>query len=159
MDDSIRAFLHNAGDVWLAAAVIFLMLEAFGIPGVGLVFAGLGSLVVGFTIFSGMIAADNHAAQWTLFFITSLLWALLLWKPMQKFRVGKRHSEYSNIIGGTAYVGGNGLTRKHGGEVTWSGTIMRAELARHAGVDAVEPGAQVVITEVSGATLVVVPKD
>ena len=159
MSESIQAFFANAGDIWLLAAVVLMLVEAFGLPGVGLVFAGLGSLVVGFFIFSGMIAADNEAAQWTLFFISSLLWALVLWKPMQKFRVGKRHGEYNNIVGGTAYVGGNGLTRKHGGEVTWSGTIMRAELSKAAGVEAVEPGSQVVITEVTGATLVVMPKD
>lgn len=152
-------FLHNAGDLWLCAAVVLMLVEAFGLPGVGLVFAGLGALVVGFGVFSGVIAPDNPAAQWTLFFIASLIWALTLWKPMQRFRVGKRHGEYSNIIGGTAYVGAGGISRKHGGEVTWSGTIMRAELARNAGVEHIEAGTPVVITEVHGATLVVQPKD
>lgn len=153
-------FLHNPGDLWLAAAVAFLLLEAFGLPGVGLVFAGLGSLVAGFAVFSHALEPDNYTAQILLFLIASVVWAVVLWKPMQRFRVGKRQGgEYHNIVGGTAYVGAQGLTRKDGGEVTWSGTIMRAELSRSAGVDVVEAGTAVVITEVHSATLVVKPKD
>lgn len=155
MDD----FLHNPGELWLAAAVVFMLLEAFGLPGVGLVFAGLGALVAGFAVFSHVLAAEHVTAQFLLFLIASLIWALVLWKPMQRFRVGRRQGEYHNIVGGTAYVGAAGLSRKAGGEVTWSGTIMRAELARNAGVDVVEAGVAVVITEVHNATLVVQPKD
>ena len=157
-ESSFQAFLSHPSAVWMVVSVLFLLIEAFGIPGVGLMFAGLGALVAGLSVFSGAVAEDNHNAQFILFFVFSLVWAVLLWKPMQKFRVGKRHGEYHNIIGTTAYVGGSGISRKDGGEVTWSGTIMRAELAASAAVDRIESGAVVVIVEVTGATLVVKPK-
>ncbi len=156
MDD----FLQNHGHVWLAAGVAFMLLEAFGLPGVGLVFAGLGALMAGLCIFSGVLTQDQVALQFTVFFLASMGWALLLWKPMQKLRVGSKHKgTYNNIVGGTAYVGSNGITRKHGGEVTWSGTIMRAELCPSCGDVSIAPGAQVVITALTGATLIVKQKD
>lgn len=151
--------LHHPGSLWLAASVCFMLMEAFGMPGAGMLFAGAGALLAGLAVFLGLVGAEDVAFQFTLFFAFSLAAALLLWKPMQRFRVGRRHGEYHNIIGGVAYVGSNGLSRTHGGEVTWSGTIMRAELARSAGVEALEAGAPVVITEVSGATLIVKPQE
>jgi membrane protein implicated in regulation of membrane protease activity len=158
-DSSLEAFLTNPANVWLASAVLLLLVEAFGLPGVGLLFAGLGALGVGLAIHGHAIAAENYTLQLIVFFVTSTVCAAALWKPMQKFRVGKHQGQYHNIIGSTAYVGSNGITRKHGGEVTWSGTIMRAELSRNTGVEALEAGSQVVIVGLTGATLVVQPKD
>ena len=159
MDESgFQVFLTHPATVWMVVSVVFLLAEAFGIPGVGLLFAGLGALVAGLCVYGGVVAEESHNAQFIVFFVFSLVWAMLLWKPMQKFRVGKRHGEYHNIIGTTAYVGGSGISRKDGGEVTWSGTIMRAELSASAGVDSIESGSAVVIVEVNGATLVVKPK-
>lgn len=157
---SPHEWYQNPGYVWLAAGVLFLLGETLGVPGVGLMFAGLGALVAGVAVQMGWVAADAQLAQFTLFFIAVAVWAALLWKPMQKFGIGgAAKGGYSNIVGDTAYVGSNGISKKSGGEVTWSGTIMKAHLAKHVAADTLEAGTQVVIEEVAGATLVVRPKE
>ena len=57
----------------------------------------------------------------------------------------------------TATVGAKGLTAK-GGEISWSGTIMKAKLAADAGVDTLPAGSDVEITDIEGITLIVKPK-
>ena len=152
-------FHQYIANIWLAAGVICMAADVFGITGAGLMFAGLGSLVVGTLIHLGLLATDAYVTQFVVFFTATAVWALLLWRPLQKLRVGKRKSEYHNIIGETAYVGSNGLTKQAGGEVTWSGTIMKAQLAKTAHIEQLDAGSQVIITDVTGATLIVKPKE
>lgn len=144
--------------LWLAAGVMFMIAEALGISGVGLLFAGLGAVVTGAAVHYGLVGEHATLLQFLIFFVATALWALFLWKPLQKFRL-PRHGHYSNIVGETAYVGSNGLTKQAGGEVTWSGTIMKAQLVQNASVDRLEAATQVIIVEVKGATLIVKPKD
>jgi membrane protein implicated in regulation of membrane protease activity len=145
--------------VWLLAGVAFLAAEAMGVTGVGLLFSGLGAIVVGTLLSLGIVAADAHILQFTLFFVATAIWAGILWKPMQKFKVRKNAPGYSNMVGDTAYVGSAGLTKGKAGEATWSGTIMKAELAPDASVDKLDAGQQVTIVNVTGAKLIVKPKE
>jgi membrane protein implicated in regulation of membrane protease activity len=145
--------------IWLTAAVLLMLIEALGAPGTGLMFAGLGALTTGMFLYTGMMPVDDFAAQYVTFFLASALWAAMLWKPLQEFRRGKKGAQtgYSNIIGDLAYVGSTGITRTDG-EVTWSGTIMKARLAQDAGTDYLEAGTTVIIVSVAGATLTVKPQ-
>lgn len=147
----------NIAYVWLIASVLLVAAEAFGVSGVGLLFAGLGALVTGAAVRLGWLAEDAYVVQWSLCFAATVVWALLLWKPLKALHKPK-HGGYQNMIGDTAYVGSNGLHGHKGGEVTWSGTIMKAQLAKHAGVESLDAGTPVEIVEVSGATLIVKPK-
>ncbi len=144
--------------VWLLAGLLLLIIEVMGAPGAGLLFAGLGALIVGAALHLQLLGLADYVAQFILFFAATVLWALLLWKPLKRFRTGQNNQHYSNIIGDTAYVGSQGLTRQ-GGEVTWSGTIMKARLAKDSMADRLEAGAPVTIVEVAGATLTVRPKE
>jgi membrane protein implicated in regulation of membrane protease activity len=143
--------------IWLLAGVLFLLLEAFGFPGTGLMFAGFGAITTGSFIYFGLLAENATAGQWMSFFIASAVWAAVLWKPLQKWRAGKQPG-YQNMVGDTAYVGSNGLTHKNG-EVTWSGTIMKARLADNAGISQLEAGSSVTIVAVKGTTLIVKPQN
>jgi membrane protein implicated in regulation of membrane protease activity len=144
--------------LWLGAGVLLLLIEAIGLPGTGLMFAGLGALTTGSLLYASFLTEDQQLWQWTLFFIASALWAAILWKPLQQLRVGKKGRKgFSNMIGDTAYVGSNGVTRS-GGEVTWSGTIMNARLCESASVDRLDAGSSVTIVAVTGATLTVKPQ-
>lgn len=144
--------------LWLSAGVIMLIAEALGASGVGLFFAGLGCLTVGALLTSGLIAIDATLMQYTIFFLSTAIWAALMWKPLSRFYSGKRVGGYSNMIGETAYAGSQGLRKGHVTEATWSGTIMKATLADDAPVDTLEAGSQVTITAVKGITLIVKPK-
>ena len=151
-------WVHHSDYIWLIAAVCLMALETIGFTGAGLMFAGLGALVAGAAVHLGLLSNDAYIIQLITFTVATSLWSYLLWKPLQKFRAGKRSGTYNNIIGDTAYVGSSGINKKTGGEVTWSGTIMKAQLASNVGVEAVEAGSQVEIIEVTGATLIVKPK-
>ncbi len=142
--------------IWLLTGVLFMAAEAMGVTGVGLLFAGLGATVVGILLHLGQLAPDAHVNQFVVFFFASAAWAAILWKPMQRFRL-RNQGGYNNIVGETAFVGSSGLTRT-GGEVTWSGTIMKAQIAPGVASDQLEAGSQVTIVDVAGATLIVKPK-
>jgi membrane protein implicated in regulation of membrane protease activity len=80
---------------------------------------------------------------------------MILWKPLQRMKAKQRQSGYSNVVGETAVVAAGGVNRKTGGNVTWSGTVMKAELCRSCTADHLDEGAQTIITDVRGATLVI----
>ena len=145
--------------IWLITGVLLLLTEAFGVTGVGLLFAGLGAFTVGFLLKLGAVGADNTLLQFVCFLAATALWTVALWKPMRKFYSSKNKAGYSNMIGETAYVGSSGLKKGVVGEATWSGTIMRAELVADSIKDTVEGGAAVEIVEVRGVTLFVRPTE
>lgn len=145
-------------EYWLLAGVTLLVLEAVGLPGVGLLFAGLGALTVGGLIDIGVVDAGQGLTQALAFLLATSAWTAMLWRPMRRFYSNQNKTGYNNMVGETAYAGNGGLSKGAVGEATWSGTIMRATLAADAGVDSVESGAPLVIVEVKGATLIVRPR-
>ncbi|MBN8544085.1 MAG: hypothetical protein J0M34_07465 [Alphaproteobacteria bacterium] len=134
--------------MWLATGAILLALEAFGLPGIGLLFIGLGALATAIIIEIGMIGGEDYISQGAAFFISSAVFTVLLWKRLKAWRIGKEPA-YSNMVGDSATVGKDGLTRGKEGIVHWSGTQMRAVLAPEA-ADALSEGAHVTITAVKG---------
>lgn len=142
--------------IWLIAGVLLIIAEIFA-AGFGLFFAGLGAIFTGIALQWGVIGVESAVMQWTLFFLATALLAALLWKPLQKFY--RPSPGYSNIIGETAMVGSGGLSKHHGGDVSWSGTTMKARLAKNVHVEKLDAGTSVVVVEISGATLIVRPKE
>lgn len=137
----------SASILWLIAGAALLALEAFGIPGVGFLFVGLGALATAITLEIGVITEMDYVSQFACFFITSGVLTVLLWKRLKTWRIGKE--SYSNMIGDTATVGKGGLSKGKEGTVHWSGTTMRAILAEDAAAQLAE-GASVTITAVKG---------
>jgi len=138
----------SASILWLIAGAILLALEAFGIPGVGFLFVGLGALATAITIEIGVLHPLAHISQFACFFITSAAITALLWKRLKTWRIGKGEG-YSNMVGDVAIVGKGGLVKGHEGEVRWSGTNMRAILHADA-AEALAEGATVTIIAVKG---------
>ena len=147
----------NITILWLAAGIALIIFDVLHLGGVGLLFAGLGAIITGAAIQLGLLDVANTVNQWIVFFASTAIMAALLWKPVQKFRLSSRGG-YNNIVGETAFVGSNGLSAR-GSEVTWSGTIMKAELAKGTNIEKLDAGAQVTVVEVKGATLIVKPKE
>lgn len=141
--------------LWLLAGAVLVALEAFGAPGVGLLFAGLAAFAVALLIKAGMVDSAGYALQCVWFFGLTAAWAALLWKPMRRWRAGSGRAEYHNIVGDSAVVAAGGLARGAVGQVEWSGTLMRAQIAVQEAAEFIEAGANVRITGVEGNTLFV----
>jgi len=142
--------------IWLAFGVFLIIFEVFFIPGIGLVFAGLGAVTVGGVLLTGWI--DTASSQFILFFLSTGAWAICLWKPLKKF-IEVKDSGFDDIVGSTAIVYGVALKKGKSGEVKWSGAIMKCEL--HSEGDdnlIIEVGEEVVIREVCKGILIVEEK-
>lgn len=142
--------------LWLLAGAVLFAVEAFGLPGIGFLFAAIGAVIAGIAIELGLIGMDDIIAQWAVFFIATTFFAVLLWKKIKAWRLDPNAPHYSNILGTEATV--IGTLTEGGGSVKWSGTTMRAKLASGSGTANLGDGAAVVVTAVDGNVLTVVPK-
>ncbi len=141
--------------LWLIGGGVLLALEAFGMPGIGLLFAGLAALVTGLLVEFGAVSADQIAAQWAVFLIGTILFAGLLWKKLKNWRFGTG-PRYRNMIGDEAIVI-DALSGDFTGNVRWSGTLMQAKL-QHGTTSTALIGARVTIAAIEGNILIVAPK-
>jgi membrane protein implicated in regulation of membrane protease activity len=140
--------------LWLVIGVLLFFAEMI-LPGIGLLFAGFAALTVGLLLNFHMIGSEDYLLQALIFVVSTAIWTACLWKPLKKFRCGK--TTYNNIVGETATVSKKGVT-KNGGEVVWSGSVMKAKLADNSPVESIESGETVIIKEISGNILTVIPK-
>lgn len=141
---------------WLAASGAFFLVEAFGIPGIGFLFAGLAAVLVAALIELQLVAAHDVVLQFAVFAIFTAASAVLMWRKLKSWRLNPNAPTYSNIIGTEATVIGDGIAGAQLGEVRWSGTHMRARLADPA--HSVPAGAIVKVTALDGNVLVVTAK-
>jgi membrane protein implicated in regulation of membrane protease activity len=92
--------------------------------------------------------------QFILFFLSTAIWAAVLWKPLKKM-MNSGGSGYSDMVGDTAVVYGEPLEKGKRGQVKWSGTIMNCEIAPQENIEKILPGTDVTIAEVSKGILLV----
>lgn len=141
--------------LWLLAGAALMALEAFG-PGLGFLFIGLGAIATGVAIEVGTVASADYVSQIAVFFISSGLFAMLLWRKLKSWHTSPETAErYSNMVGDQAIAGGGGLSPGKEGQVGWSGTTMRAVLVADA--PSVAEGAVVTIVAVKGNVVTVKP--
>lgn len=160
-ENDMQTLFSNPVYTWLAFGALLIAFEAFTAPGLGIFLGGLGAICAGILIKAGVVGTDDIAMQFACFFAFTAFWAVVLWKPLMKFRSGGKNKTtegYSDIIGSSAVVGDAGLKRGEPGQVKWSGTLMSAELDDSAAVKELPAGAQVTIKSVSGNVFKVIPK-
>ena len=144
--------------IWLAAGAGLIAFEALTAPGLGIFLAGLGAFVTAFFLEAGWIDAAQIGTQFICFFASTTLFAILLWKPLQRFRTSKPSShKVMDMVGGHAVVAKGGLKKGEIGQVSWSGTLLNAQLDSHSAESSLPEGVQVVIRSVSGNTVTVFP--
>ncbi len=142
--------------IWFICGAALVALEATLVPGVGVLFAGLGAITVGAALAIGMI--DSLIAQFVVFFVSTGIWAILLWKTIKNLLRGKK-SGFTDMVGTAAVVFGNALENGKMGQVKWSGAIMNCRL--ESGIEemeTIEPGTEVTIASISKGVLIVRPK-
>ncbi len=143
--------------IWLVAGMALIALETSLIPSMGfLLFSGLSALCVGLLAYFGL--ADTLAVQAAWWCLFSVLWAVVLWHPLKKFRIGKNANNYSDIIGSTATVNSANLRKDREGQIKWSGSIMQARLSSSASLEEIPQGMEVEIMEIQGNVALVKPR-
>lgn len=140
---------------WLLAGAVLLALEAFGIPGIGFLFAGIAAILVGALVETALIDPFAIVTQFGVFGLATVLFAVLLWNKMKSWRMNPNAPHYNNMVGTEAVVTQE-LINDATGEVRWSGALMRARLADKSGN--AMAGSTVIIREVDGNILLVAPK-
>ena len=146
-------FEQDPAIIWLAVGALLLALEAFGLPGIGLLFAGMAAIIVGIAVNYNGIEADDYVLQGAIFFLFTGVFAALLWKRLKEWRSGSPDSGYNNMVGDIAVVSGAGLKKGERGEAAWSGTTMKAEIADDEPAESFEAGTQLRIAAVEGIVL------
>ena len=151
----ILGFSH--GSAWLMIGALLIFLEIAFVQGIGLLFAGLGAICVGVLLSAGM--AKELIDQFIMFFIFTAIWTALLWKPLKKFIKGK-NSGYNDMVGATAIVYGEDLSKGKIGKVKWSGTIMKCKLEDDDSLqEKIALDTEVIITKVAHGILIVRPAE
>lgn len=136
--------------LWLVAGALLIAIEIFLVPGSGILFAGLGAITVGGIMVAGWVHATDN--QFILFFLSTAIWAAILWKPLKKM-MNSEGSGYSDFIGQKAIVHGEPLEKGKRGEVKWSGAIMSCEISPEESAEKILPDTEVTIIEVSKGIL------
>lgn len=140
---------------WLIFGAFCFALEAFGLTGFGLFFAGLGAISLAILMQLGTPTNTEFVAQFAWFFGFTAVWTAVLWQPIKMLRMRKRSSDYSNMVGDRCTVVEMPLIANKEGRVKWSGTMMIAELITGSQTVEVAIGDAVVIKEVKGNKLFV----
>jgi membrane protein implicated in regulation of membrane protease activity len=142
---------------WLFLGVALILMEIFAVmPGVGLLFAGLGALCTALLLYNIPEYAISLAGQVVWFLAFGAFWAAVLWKPMKKWRLPSGSSQtYNDMIGQEVTITGSDLTKERMGQVLWSGTVMNARLAPEDMQDVMPVGSLAIIAIVEGNTLII----
>lgn len=142
--------------LWLLFGVFCFAMEAMGLAGFGLFFAGLGAICLTLVMhFAGTPEQTEIIAQFAWFFAFTAIWTAILWQPIKQYRMRKRSTDFSNIVGDRATVVEGNLEKGKEGKVKWSGTLMLAELATDSEIETLEQGTTVIVKEVRGNVFVV----
>jgi membrane protein implicated in regulation of membrane protease activity len=142
---------------WLIAGAAFLALEAFGMPGIGFLFAGLAAILTGALVELGAIAPHAYILQGGVCFLATTALAALLWKKVKHWRLKPGSPRYHNMLGTEAVVT-RAIVGEGEGEVRWSGTLMRARRAAGSAAPELAVGTTVIIREAEGNLLKVAPR-
>lgn len=146
----MESFIETSPEIiWYIAGGILLVIELMLAPAVGFLFAGLGALVVGFAISIGVL--NDYIMQWIVFFASTIIWAIFLWKPMKNWR--QNHNQSFNDIRGEKVKIIGALAEGKTGKARWSGTDMKARLED--GAKPLEDGAEAEIVDIKGNVLIV----
>jgi membrane protein implicated in regulation of membrane protease activity len=138
--------------IWFIVGIVLIVIEIFLIPGTGVLFAGIGAITVG----GALILDWTHEVdnQFILFFLSTGIWAGLLWKPLKSL-MNSEDSGYSDFIGETAVIYGQPLEKNKKGQLKWSGTIMSCEIAPEESSQKILVDEEVIIVGVSKGILLV----
>ena len=145
---------------WLIACLVMLAIEAFGVPGIGFLFAGLAAMAVALLVHLEIISRTDWLLQLGAFGALAAMLAALLWRKLIAWRTQRSATgSYNGMIGDMATIGKGGLETGKIGQASWSGTTMNASIDPSCNAETLAEGTLATITAVKGNQLIVAPKD
>ncbi len=142
--------------LWLIAAAALLALEAMGMSGIGLMFAGIAAFLLGVLLEFEVLQTQDYTLQLAVWFGLTVLFAAVLYRPLKRWRTDPSSKDkFENMVGDTARVAAGGLMLGKPGKVYWSGTLMNAQVAADSAKEAFVEGDTVTIAAVRGNQLIV----
>lgn len=138
-----------AAIIWLVFGILAVASEFSMLPGIGLLFLGLGGLLNSILVYNYFLFYQH---QYTTFGFSSFLCFAILWWPLKKYTIStKKTVDRFDIIGSTAEVYSLPLYPNNFGQVKWSGTIMNAQFdnPQH-----IKVGSLVIIKATTGNVLI-----
>lgn len=149
--------MHQSG-FWIATGFALLAAEVllFGFTTIVLLFAGLGAIITGLAMMSGLLA-ETWTAGIACFGISTGLVSAVLWKPLKNMQDGgtPRRQQSSDLIG-HEFVLQQDVTVTHPGQHRYSGVDWKVELDASAG-DRLSAGQKVAITSIDAGVFRVKP--
>jgi len=140
--------MHQSG-FWIATGFALLAAEVllFGFTTIVLLFAGLGAIITGLAMMSGLLP-ETWTAGISCFGISTGIASAVLWKPLKNLQDGgaprKQHS--SDFIG-HEFVLQQDVTVSHPGQYRYSGVDWKVELDTRVG-DRLSAGQKVSVTSI-----------
>ncbi|MFY9589685.1 NfeD family protein [Rickettsia endosymbiont of Halotydeus destructor] len=139
-------------ELWLIIGVICFIIEFFATPNIGFLFFGFGAL-------SNTIIIHNYPIllkeQITIFGLISLLWFIILWRPLKKYfyrNSNTKETNYSDMINKEVEVYSSIISSREIGQVKWSGVVMNALLEQNQ--QEAKAGDRIFIVKVQGNILI-----
>ena len=155
----IDYFNNNQAQFWFLVGFALLALEvvAFGLATGVLLFGSLGALVTGALFWFDLLPA-NWLAGIAAFSITSVVLAVVLWKPLKSLQSGSElgSDQSSDLIGHEFKLKG-AITMSVPGNVRYSGIDWRVEIDDAAVVEQIDKGARVRVNRVNAGVFRVLP--
>jgi membrane protein implicated in regulation of membrane protease activity len=152
---------HQPG-FWMTAGFIMLSAEVllFGFTTIILLFAGLGALLTGLLMMSGLLP-ETWIAGTAGFGITTGIVSTLLWKPLKSMQDDSHVSprQQSSDLIGHEFVLQQTVTTLQPGTHRYSGVDWKVEIDADAGVDSLEAGRHVTVSSVDAGIFRVRPSE
>ena len=137
-------------EFWLIFGGALIILEVLLGATIILMFTGLGALTVAGLINYGVIDDKIIIDQFCVFFVSVLLWALILFKPLKGLMNNiKASSLNNNLVGQRAIVASQQITQDKTGVIKWSGTLVNAILSKESQHNHLKENSEVIITEIN----------
>lgn len=141
-------------ELWILLGCICLLIEFTKLPGIGLLFIGLGCFTNAVLIDKYEIYPILREYQYASVGLWSFFWLVILWWPLKRYNYRKnKHPEYFDMIGNEVEVYGDVLSAEEVGKVKWSGTIMNAKLNSDE-LDEAKVGEKLYIRQIHGNILI-----
>ena len=149
---------HQSG-FWIAAGFMMLAAEVllFGFTTIIFMFAGLGALITGLLMASGVLP-ETWIAGISSFGISTGIASALLWKPLKSLQDNHTPSKkQSSDLIGFEFILQQDISATQTGTHRYSGIDWKVELDDAAGVDNIPAGQRVAVTSLDAGIFRVTP--